>query len=191
MTHSGKADAAQNTDDTVAALVAEVRRLRDYEEIRQLLYRYARGVDRADLDLLCSVYHPDGTDHHGTFDGPGQAYARRLVEAEADLTATGNHHITNSVIELEGDEARAETYFLAFHPHRDSGSDQLGITSGRYLDRLVRRDGRWAILRREVVNDWTRAHLDGPPWSRASADSGGFIHGERGHADASYGLFDR
>jgi hypothetical protein len=183
--------ATQNAAVTVAALAAEVHRLRDHEDIRQLLYRYARGVDRADLDLLCSVYHPDGTDHHGKFDGPGEAYARRLVGAEAGLTATGNHHITNIFIQLDGDEARAETYFLAFHPHRDHGSDQLGITSGRYLDRLVRHDGRWAILRREVVSDWTRAHLAGASWSRASAEGGGFIRGQRGHADASYGLFDR
>jgi SnoaL-like domain len=106
MAHFEPDSATQNADGTVAALVAEVLRLRDHEDIRQLLYRYARGVDCADLDLLCSVYHPDGTDHHGNFDGPGEVYARRLVDAEADLAATGNHHITNIFIQLDGDEAR-------------------------------------------------------------------------------------
>ncbi|MCB2109209.1 MAG: nuclear transport factor 2 family protein, partial [Rhodobacteraceae bacterium] len=33
--------------------------LLDKEEIRDVLMRYGRGVDRADADLLRSCYHPD------------------------------------------------------------------------------------------------------------------------------------
>ena len=91
-------------------------------EIRHVLSIYARGVDRADLETLSSVYHPDGTDEHGSFSGLGTAFARKLIEDEKDMTAVGQHHITNVVIQMDGDDdARVESYFLAFHPHGDEG----------------------------------------------------------------------
>lgn len=163
----------------------------DHEAIRRVLYRYARGVDRGDLDLLRSVYHPEGTDHHGRFDGPGHEYAERLVAAEEGLTRTGNHHLTNVLIELDGNTAYVETYFLAFHPHSDQDAEAMGVTSGRYLDVFEKRAGEWRILRRRVVNDWTRADVPGDVWPRASAEHGGFLPGARGSADPSYTLFDR
>ena len=64
----------------IESLRQELRRLRDHEEIRQLLYRYARGVDRADIDILRSVYAEGGTDRHGLFDGPGEDFAGVVVD---------------------------------------------------------------------------------------------------------------
>ena len=37
-------------------------------EIRNLQERYCRGIDRADADILRTVYWEDGYDEHGTFD---------------------------------------------------------------------------------------------------------------------------
>jgi hypothetical protein len=136
-------------------------------EIRHVLSIYARGVDRADLETLSSVYHPDATDDHGSFSGLGTEFARRLIEDEKDMTAVGQHHITNVVIQLDGpDDARAESYFLAFHPHEDAGDPRLGIAAGRYLDLFQRRHGGWKILTRRVIMDWTRDHVEGEPWAR-------------------------
>jgi hypothetical protein len=169
-------------------LLQELRRLRDHEEIRQLMYRYARGVDRSDLDLLCSVYHDGGTDHHGHFDGPGEQFAEQLVESDRSVgSAVGNHHITNVLIDVDGDQARVETYFLAIHPYRDRDTTRLGLISGRYVDLLERRDHRWGICRREVISDWTRDDVSGPVWTTTTPD-GGYLPGRRGLADPSYEL---
>jgi 3-phenylpropionate/cinnamic acid dioxygenase small subunit len=133
-------------------------------EIQDVLWRYARGVDRVDLDVLVSVYHPEATDAHTSFSGNGREYARRLVERLQGEGFIGSHHITNMVLELDGpDDARVESYFLAFHPHGDEGAE-MGVASGRYLDHFQRRDGEWRILARQVVMDWTRADLRGSPW---------------------------
>jgi hypothetical protein len=39
------------------------------EEIRDVLFRYTRGIDRLDLDLVRSCYHADAHDNHGAFRG--------------------------------------------------------------------------------------------------------------------------
>lgn len=175
-------------DTEIESLRQEVRRLRDHEEIRQLLYRYARGVDRADSDLIRSVYAEGGTDQHGPFDGPGEEFAELIVAgAQKTLASVGSHHITNILIQLDGDRARAEVYFLACHPHVDNGDPQLAIMSGRYLDLLERQDGRWGILRRVVVSDWTREDLAGPEWERAT-ERAGYVGGRRGETDDSCGF---
>ena len=136
-------------------------------EIHHVLSIYARGVDRADLETLSSVYHPDATDDHGEFSGLGTAFARKLIDDEKDMRAVGQHHITNVVIQMDGeDDARVESYFLAFHPHEETGSLKLGIAAGRYLDHFQRRDGAWKILTRRVIMDWTRDNVEGPAWRR-------------------------
>jgi hypothetical protein len=177
----------------IESLRQELRRLRDHEEIRQLLYRYARGVDRADIDILRSVYAEGGTDQHGPFVGPGEEFAGVVVDGARKVWEwVGNHHITNTLIELDDadpDRARAEVYFIAFHPHADNGSPEMGIISGRYLDQLARQDGRWGIARRVVVSDWTRNHFGGLEWERTS-ERGGYVGGKRGRGDMSYEFFE-
>ena len=54
----------------VQRLAAEVRELRDRQDILDCLTRYSRGLDRHDSELLASVYHGDAVDHHGEFVGP-------------------------------------------------------------------------------------------------------------------------
>jgi hypothetical protein len=157
-------------------------------EIQTVLWRYARGVDRADYETMASVYHPEATDHHGHFDGLGTDFARGLTDRERHMGAVGQHHITNLTIEMNGaHDARVESYFLAFHPHEDDGVTKLAIASGRYLDHFQRRDGEWKILARRVVMDWTRDHVDGEPWPSAE---GRPAQGQRRwNGDESYEFF--
>ena len=44
-------------------------RLRDRHEIQECLFRYVRGVDRRNWDLVRSAYHPDAYDDHGNYKG--------------------------------------------------------------------------------------------------------------------------
>ncbi|WP_396655741.1 nuclear transport factor 2 family protein [Microbacterium sp.] len=176
--------------DDDADLRRELRRLRDHEEIRQLMYRYARGVDRSVEPLLASVYAEDGTDHHGPFDGPGSEFAANLAKSGMTLPDNvGNHHITNILIEVDGDTARAETYFLALHPHTHDGPVRMALMSGRYLDTLIRENGRWGIQRRRVVSDFSLNDVAGEPWTYVVPRPDGFLGGRRADADPSAELF--
>jgi 3-phenylpropionate/cinnamic acid dioxygenase small subunit len=134
-------------------------------EIQNVLWRYARGVDRGDYDTIASVYHPDGTDEHVDFEGLGTEFARGLTDRYGHMSTVGQHHITNVIVEMDGDDdARVESYFLSFHPYEAGESVRMGIAAGRYLDHFQRREGEWKILARRVVMDWTRSDFEGPPW---------------------------
>src|SRR6186997_731797 len=84
------------------------------QEITDVLTRYARGIDRIDLALIESCYHPGAYDEHGDWEGTVEAF---LAEAPAFLGqfVCTTHFLGNISIELDGDRARTETYAIAFH----------------------------------------------------------------------------
>jgi hypothetical protein len=156
----------------------------DHIEIQQVLYRYCRAVDRGDEILLRSVYHPEAVDRHGAFEGTGEAFAAMLVASMDKAPRVGQHHITNILIDLNGDVAEVESYFLALHPLGDmeTGEASHVPVTGRYLDRFERRDGVWKIADRTVVLDWSAAPVEWAPWV-AQND---YPQGRRRNDDPSY-----
>lgn len=140
-------------------------------QIRQCLARYCRGVDRRDAALIKSAYHPDAHDDHGAWAGNAHEFADWLVERMKGRKLVGQHHVTNVYIELSGDHARVESYYLAYHPilDPDTGEEVLLQDGGRYLDRFERRAGEWKILERRVLVDWARRELPGEDWEGRAA----------------------
>jgi hypothetical protein len=64
--------------------------------------------------------------------------------------------IGNIYIELNGDEAVAESYELDRHKTPMNGEVRDLVLAARTLDRFVRRNGEWRILERTKVMDWGR-----------------------------------
>ncbi|MEZ5650870.1 MAG: nuclear transport factor 2 family protein [Burkholderiaceae bacterium] len=130
-------------------------RLLDREAIRDCLYRYCRGIDRADEASLRDSYWPDAHDSHGATSGPIEIFFERVRAAFA-RGPRNVHRITNILIEFAGpDTAIVESCFDALQ--RGPGPD--GITrqfhlAGRYCDRFEKRAGHWRVARRVVVYDW-------------------------------------
>jgi hypothetical protein len=158
-----------------------LRVLEDQQAIRDVLSRYARGVDRCDLDLLKSAYHRDGYDDHGFFKGNAWEFADFLLATRAADLDFSSHAISNVSIELRGDEADVESYHLAFQ--RRAGQDEIQLFAGRYLDLFQRRDGAWAIFRRTVVYDWS---LMTRPTSQSRLPLDQFAHGSVYPGDPVY-----
>lgn len=150
-----------------------------HESIRQVLYRYCRGVDRGDVATISGVYHPDAVDRHGPWSGPGREFADYLVPS-MDQSATGQHHITNMLIELDGASAAVESYFIAFHPQPpEEGEARHVLVAGRYLDRFEQRDGQWLIAERTVVIDVSRPlAADVADWVGAASFPSGARRGD-------------
>jgi hypothetical protein len=136
--------------ESSTSLGPELRHLLDRQAILDCLNRYNRGVDRCDEELLLSAYHDNATECHGTFTGPPAEFARS-IRSEQESWAGSQHHITNHLVEIEGDVANAETYFLV--ASRRHGEETVSFVGGRYLDYFERRQGEWRIALRVVVID--------------------------------------
>ena len=127
-----------------------LQRLIDKDDIRDCVLAYARGLDREDEQILLSGFHADARDDHGSYIGPMAKFTGR-ASATRHRWSNYQHHITNQVVDIDGDTAHAETYFFANLIRPD---EQIDLTGGRYLDRLERRDGRWAIAERITIVEW-------------------------------------
>ncbi|MET0547614.1 MAG: nuclear transport factor 2 family protein [Caulobacterales bacterium] len=168
-------------------MTLSLQEISDHIEIRQVLATYSRGVDRWDRELLKSIYHPDGRDDHTVYNGLGWGFADFIVDTCTQMKGPSQHHLTNIYIELHGDAANVETYYIAYHATVDERGETLLNTGGRYLDRFERRDGVWKIAHRICTIDWSRAALPGEPWEGAKP----FPHALPKGQDAMYELFAR
>jgi hypothetical protein len=168
-------------------LVATVRELADRRAILDCLTRLARGMDRHDADLMTSAYHPDAVDDHGTFRGP----AVEFIERVNGVDGTGGSHsgflvhqhtLLNHSVDLDGDDAHAETYYL--FAGELPASAEIMLMGGRYVDHLTRRDGEWRILTRRVVPEWTTTGPSGTGIPPGQIDV--FTRGRWDRDDVSY-----
>jgi hypothetical protein len=127
-------------------------RLEDREAIRDCLSRYSRGVDRLDRALLLSAYHPDAIDDHGKFIGSPEELADMEFAMHSSAHLAHQHAIFNQCVDLEGDTAHAESYFMFVGVNREG--PPVSVSGGRYIDRFEKRVGVWGIARRLCIRDW-------------------------------------
>lgn len=129
-----------------------IQQLIDRQAIHDCLMTYSRAVDRLDRELLLSVYHPDAIDDHGGFVGTREEFADWVIDMHTRTHLSHQHCQFNSTCDLQGDVAHTETYYMFVGMNR-SGTP-LAMSGGRYIDRLEKRNGRWAIAARVCVRDW-------------------------------------
>lgn len=133
-------------------LEGRLRELVDRQEIHDCIVRYCRGVDRLDAQMLASAYHPDAVDDHGLYVGNPHQFADYFLAFHKKHQKATQHIITNHYCELDGDMAHCETYWLFAGMNRVG--PELSLGGGRYIDRMERRDGHWAIAARKCLYDW-------------------------------------
>jgi hypothetical protein len=122
----------------------------DRIQIGDLLTRYTTAIDTKDYELLDSVFTPDARVDYTSSGGIAGDYptARDWLERALSLFPVTVHFISNSTVELRGDEASARTYVM---------SDHIFTVGAYYNDRLVRTEDGWRI--RERIEE--QAYLDG------------------------------
>jgi len=173
---------------------AALQRLLDKEEIREACLKYTRGVDRHDEEIAAGAYHDGAVDDHGTFIGDAGGFLKHVNDLHARNWNMHHHYITNQSIDLDGDVAHAETYYLAALRREDGTMDLAG---GRYVDRFERRDGRWAIADRACLVEWSGElpkaagevgdlFLSGSAWDRSDISYQRPLKLTRPHRDMLY-----
>ena len=191
-------------------MVVDIDELVAQQEIRDVLIRYTRGIDRMDIELVRSCYWPAAYDDHAAYQGPVEGFFDWVQQALSYFDST-MHLIGNQLVEVHGDTAHAESYCVAYHRRsaRDGEDGHDLITALRYVDRLERRRverpvrvtpgipassetgpveaDEWRIAERRCVFDWTRrdpivGEWELPPEAR---------RGRRDRADTVYQDTDR
>ena len=172
----------------------ELQLLLDKQEIGELLHTYCRALDRCDRDMLESIFHQESTHEMSGFKGSSKDFCDFAFNA-LDSFQYSQNLLGNVSIKVEGDKAKADSYFHAFHriaantvaegvlSDHTPGIDEDLFIAGRYIDRLERRDGVWKIIHRCGILDWCR-------WELAQARNffalGAEPYGKRDKSDRYY-----
>jgi 3-phenylpropionate/cinnamic acid dioxygenase small subunit len=124
--------------------------------VSDVLTRYATAMDNRNWDLLATCFTEDATLDYDTSGVFGRKdFVTHCAEGLAPMKAT-QHSVTNHVIVLDGDRARATSYVTAQHVRANDATFTLG---GTYHDELVRSGDDWAIANRRFVTSWKAGKL--------------------------------
>lgn len=159
-------------------------------QIRNVIARFARAVDRRDAERVRDCYHADAVNRYGVFEGDLDQYVPWVL-AEVGKYSRTMHFAGASIIDWpDGPElsvAAVETYSIVLH-EKDGGEQGENWVGGiRYLDRFERRGDSaqsWKISERTVVGDWLR--ID--PLAHHRRFSRSMPTGQPGQDDALYHL---
>jgi 3-phenylpropionate/cinnamic acid dioxygenase small subunit len=133
-------------------------RLEDVAEIEGLILEYARHLDARDLHAYSRLFCADGewSGNTGHAKGPDAIQAmleERLPPNPPAPGPTSRHVVSNPVIEVDGDSAKASVTWALIR--RGEGDEPELALLGHYRDELAREEGRWRFRSR-------RAHIDIP-----------------------------
>src|SRR5258708_26930746 len=81
------------------------------QEVSDLMMRYCRGVNRLDMDLVRSCFHPDGREDHGPNQTDSTTYVDHLGPGLSSAFVSTYHFIGNHLIAIQGNRAAHEAYF--------------------------------------------------------------------------------
>lgn len=137
--------------------------LLDRLAIADVMARYCRGIDRTDEALVRSCFTADATDQHGTFSGTVDEFVTWAFGLLQKYDAT-MHLIANHLAEINGDQAVAETYGIAFHRSEDPDPKRNLTVGFRYIDRLEKTNGEWKIAQRVATTEWVQAKPADSHW---------------------------
>jgi len=135
----------------------------DRAAIIDLQGRYLFAMDFQDAETYASTFAEDGVINWARGEIKGRkaiydfmssgTYDPAANAEEGKWPAASRHFITNQVIKVEGNTAKAFTYwFQATNNTADRRTMVLGLF-GHYEDELVKIDGQWYFKKRTIYNE--------------------------------------
>lgn len=136
----------------------------DRLEINDVLVRYTRSIDNRDYKLLDTCFTPDAHLDYTASGGVKGSYPEVRVWLEKALAQFDAmmHMIGNVVIEIDGDQARSQTYLMnPMGVKTEDGAIQFFTVGGEYVDRLIRTPDGWRIRERIEKQTYLQGSLPG------------------------------
>ena len=146
--------AATAMAQTNTSVAEKVQLLADKEEIRTVLVNYGRTLDAHDFAAYARLFAKDGEwiGGFGSVKGPAAIEAFMVKNIGAPGKPNGTYHLlTNFVVDVHGDSARAWSRWAYVVPGADKKPSIA--QGGHYEDTLTRENGQWRFLRREAFTD--------------------------------------
>lgn len=144
--------------------MVSVEQLADIAALRRVVDEYALAVDGRDAEAFADLFVDDATlaiYEYGA-DEPALTYdGRERLLGVTNLLRTFSttmHVMANHVCDVDGDDATGRVYALCHHLTEGDGGAQDTLMLLHYRDRYRRIDGRWRIVRRDVLRQWTELH---------------------------------
>ena len=150
----------------------------DRAAILDLQGRYLFALDFQDAKAYASTFSEDGIINWARGEIKGRkaiyefmssgVYDPTSTAEEGEWLAASRHFVTNQVIKVEGNTAKALTYwFQATNNTADRRTMVLGLF-GHYEDELVKIDGQWYFKKRTIYNEGLegrhKAGQENPAW---------------------------
>lgn len=137
-------------------LMRRLRLLEDERAIQRTLYTYGHSMDYGPDEDFVGCFTDDGIWDvrmrlsGGGFVCRGREEIRASLAGQTEMRAPAlfaKHVVVDPVIEISGDEAKVQSYFLRVEPAAGGGSRI--VASGRYVDSLLKGpDGVWRFAER-------------------------------------------
>ena len=119
--------------------------MNDEDAIRRTIAQYCQLCDDGRFDEWADLYTDDATFSVMGKTYTGRADVKAFIEKGQAPERRGKHLCFNSIIDIDGDSARAITDYVFI-------DKQHAITSaGRYHDRLIRQPDRWRFAERRIL----------------------------------------
>ena len=132
--------------------------IEDKFAIAELIQAWGVFRDQGKWRELRGTFTPDGHISISWFRGPFEQFVERCRASFGAGHSWSRHHLFAPTVRIAGDRAVAETSVIIRVRQPFSGI-QVDLTScSRFLDRLVRHDGRWLIAERAAI--YERDRLD-------------------------------
>ena len=121
----------------------------DEDAIRRTLAEYCQFCDDGRFDDFADLFAEDASFHVLDKTHEGRSQISAFMEKAQPPERRGRHVCSNTVIDVDGETARAFTDYVFVA--RTDGDGFTIISVGRYHDRLVKDHDRWRFGERRIV----------------------------------------
>ena len=137
------------------------------ERIKQVKYRYCRGIDTCDLALLKTVFTEDAEiDYIGgsyRFEAKGRDAILQAVEKSFHKEFVAAHSVTHPIIDVKGNGTATGEWRLTDYAINLREANLTTIGAAEYRDRYRLIEGQWRIARSTYTRIFERVYNDPSP----------------------------
>jgi hypothetical protein len=127
----------------------------DARAIREVVENWAVWRDAGDWARFATVWHDDGWMSATWFQGPATEFIRVTAEG-FDRGVSILHFLGGFSCDISGGRAIAQTKMTINQRARVDGVEVDVVCTGRFYDFFEKRQGRWAIVRRQPIYEKDR-----------------------------------